>query len=307
MKITCPFYIKTSHFFSSFDYQHRNEIELTNFASFINISLLNKNISSISIDKLNEVFTLKINISEKIDIEKIRLLLLYISQKISFYLNLSEQAVNPHHGTFYFDIDLFEVNIDDVNFPIKMGMSSGVKFDISTLKLNSCKYPELLEYFYEGLRAELPRSKFFHWFLILEHLEYSERYKVKFASTPLFSEEDKNKIRALAETMEVNDKKDTILKIVGYKKRDKNRQTKLYEYLKDILGIDKIKLGIEIKEFNKSIVDNIIQTRHSLFHPGGNFDQIILWHNLYPLVVEILKKLIIDEFDINQNLGGNGT
>lgn len=302
--ITCPFYIKTSHDFSDFDFRHGNTIEVTDSTSFKNLKFSDINISSITIEKDGNNFLIKIVITERINNDKIKLLLFSIANRISFFMNLSEQAVNPHHGTFYVDMDLFKVNVIDSNRPpepsLKMGMKSGVKFNLSSIELEQNNHEGLLDLFYEGARSELPKSKYFHWFLIMEHLEKSENYKRQYESTDsLFSEEEKSEIKKFAETMDSDRKKDIILGALQPKYTKKNREEKMYHFLDKTLCINLIKVGIETKEVDKNHVKDIIGVRHSLFHTGKTLDEKILWFKLYPLVVEVLKKLIIDKVDIN--------
>jgi hypothetical protein len=315
MKISCPCSIKTSHNYSSFDFQHGNFIQSHGVLSLEKVDFLNLKISSLTIEKVSDKvkesnFVIKISLPESIDDQQIKFLLLSIAQQISFFINLSEQAVNPHHGTFYVDVDLFNVKIENLSskditggpfgLQVKMGMQSGVSFDLSSISLKSTKYQELVELFYEGTRSELPKSKYFHWFLILEHLECSNKYTEQFKQVNhVFSEQKQLRIRKVAAKCKSEREKNLILNILQPKYTLKNRHDKLYEFIVDTLNISSFKVGLKTEVIDKQTISEIVTTRHSLFHPGVSFNEAILWFKLYPLVVEILKKMIIHEIEIN--------
>lgn len=307
MKIHCPCTIKTSHHFSSFDFQHGNSIEARGTLSFTDLNFLNWKIFSITLEKgpdksKEDNFIIDITLPESIVGHEIKFLVFSIAQQISFLMNLSEQAVNPHHGTFYVDVDLFNLEIKDggPGISVKMGMQSSVNFDFSSISLRSTKYQGLLELFYEGARSELPKSKYFHWFLILEYLEYSERYRDKFKQeSHIFTEQEKLRIREVANIFDDERKKGLVLDALQPKYTVKNRQEKLYEFIVDILNITSVKVGLNIKDVDKQFVSEIVTTRHSLFHPGKAFDEAILWFKLCPLVLEVLKKIAIHGIEID--------
>ena len=72
----------------------------------------------------------------------------------------------------------------------------------------------------------------------------------------------------------------------------KNREEKLYEFIVDTLNITSIKIGPKTEAVDKQSISEIVTTRNSLFHPGKAFDEAILWFKLYPLVVEILRRMV---------------
>lgn len=307
MKISCPCSIKTSHHFSSLDFRHGNLMEAHGVLSLTNLDFLSWKISSITIEKERDKskgnnFIIEITLPELIDNQEIKFLVFSIAQQISFLINLSEQAVNPHHGTFYVDVDLFNLEIKNgrPEISFKMGMQSSVNFDFSSISFKSTKYQDLLELFYEGARSELPKSKYFHWFLILEHLEYSEKYKEKFKQeSHIFAEQEQLRIRELANIFDGERKKGLVLDVLQPKYTIKNRQEKLYEFIVDTLNITSIKVGLKTEAVDKQSVSEIVTTRNVLFHPGKKFNEAILWFKLYPLVVEILKKMAIQDIEIN--------
>jgi hypothetical protein len=308
MKISCPCSIKTSHNYSSFDFQHGNIIQTHGVLSLETVDFLNPKISSLTIEKVSDDikddnFVIIISIHESINHQQIKFLLLSIAQQISFFINLSEQAVNPHHGTFYVDVDLFNVKIENLSandFQAKIGMQSGVNFDFASIPLKSTKYQELIEFFYEGTRSELPKSKYFHWFLILQYLEYSKKYREQFRQAEhVFSAHEQVRIKKIAEKCRSKRKKDLILKIVQPQHTLKTRAGKLYEFIVDTLNINSFKVGLKTEKINEQAISEIVKTRNNLFHSGVSFNEAILWSKLYPLIVEILKILIIDEIKIN--------
>jgi hypothetical protein len=307
MQIICPCSIKTSHSSKYIDREFSNFIKITGNLSLKNVNISGLLLPSVAIEKKSDareddVFIIKLTLNETADYRQIATILLSIAQQISFFINLSEHAVNPHHGTFYVDIDLFNVHIeaDSGGIDDKLGMGFGVAFDFSTINFKPpIKYQLFFELFYEGSRSEMPNSKFFHWFLILEQLEYSQKYKTKFSQAPhVFSKEEQAKIRQIADNYTDGKKRNLILSILNPKYTVKNRPDKLYEFITDTLNIKSYRMCLETQDIDKATIADILKARHSLFHPGKSIDQTILWCRLYPLVIEIMKKLIIDEIDI---------
>lgn len=101
-------------------------------------------------------------------------------------------------------------NPDFLNSSIEITDSLAIR---STCRVNfnnsnviNIHYNEILDYYYSGLRAENEKSKFFHWFLIVEYLEGSNLYSKLFPSGTMFTEDENNAIKSLASQLS-NDKK----------------------------------------------------------------------------------------------------
>ncbi|WP_277850638.1 hypothetical protein [Moellerella wisconsensis] len=160
-----------------------------------------------------------------------------------------------------------------------------VKFNNSNII--NIHYSEVLDYYYNGLRAESEKSKFFHWFLIVEYLEGSDLYSRTFPSGTMFTEDENNSIRELASNFS-NDKKNALLSVLT--RTSEFRNQKLFKLLSelDIRELPHIK---GILPITLDTVKSVTTARNKLFHRGNEFPQDILWFALFPLVRLIIEKI----------------
>ncbi|OKQ17087.1 hypothetical protein [Vibrio antiquarius] len=130
-------------------------------------------------------------------------------EKISILLSsiLGFRELNPYYGMPFVTLDLHtffsrkegptsggELNLTD---SVKISSTTYVKF--SDYDFSSVQETDLLNHYYNGLKAEGEKSKFFHFFLILEILEGSDLYKKNFPDGTLFSEDEKVEIREFSQ------------------------------------------------------------------------------------------------------------
>lgn len=212
-----------------------------------------------------------------------------IVELLSSYLGIDE--TNGLYGTPY-----FKINYRSFDFKIKHKKKSRIDSSIScssygklsrpvSLSLNqdlSVQDKNLLKFYYNGLRANDPRSKFFHWFLLIEYLENTKQYKELFPKGSLFSEEEVSYVQSLSEKM-TGKQKAALNQALS--RTEKSRKEKLLCFLNHF-GINEIKN----EKFSDKEIDKILKTRNRLVHNGSTFNEGILWNLLFPLVSQIIKK-----------------
>lgn len=230
--------------------------------------------------------------------------------RLASYLSFvaAKNEKNGHYGTpfikVYFDTLKKETttienessitNPSDFNSPINISDSLSIKStnkvifnDDNVIKVS---YNDILDYYYNGLRAESEKSKFFHWFLIVEYLEGSELYSKLFPSGTMFNEDESNSIKDLANNFS-NDKKNVLLSVLQRTAEFRNQK------LLEILAKLEIKELINIKgsqAITLDVVKSITTSRNKIFHRGSEFPKDILWNSLFPLVTLIVEKIIKD-------------
>ncbi|SDX61901.1 hypothetical protein SAMN05421783_1433 [Thiocapsa roseopersicina] len=149
-------------------------------------------------------------------------------------------------------------------------------------------YHDLLRFHFDGLRAEHKKSKYFHWFLILEYLENSQIYKTQFSSNTLFDKHETAELSRVADKMSNEVKKSAVLKLLSRTKEPRNY--KLLRILNEI-GINSIRTdyGTKELEISEEIINKITKGRNALFHGSSEFPEHILWTILFPLVNQIAE------------------
>lgn len=163
---------------------------------------------------------------------------------------------------------------------------NGVKFNNSNVI--NIHYNEVLDYYYNGLRAESEKSKFFHWFLIVEYLEGSNLYSKLFPSGTMFSEDESDSIRYLACKFS-NDKKNALLSVLT--RTSEFRNQKLFKLLSH-LGMTQLASVKGEKPITIDVIKSVTTSRNKLFHRGNEFPSDVLWFVLFPLVTIITEKII---------------
>lgn len=199
---------------------------------------------------------------------------------ISFLMNKNEP--NPNFGTLFIELELSSFGRPGMGTSMEAILSGDIDFNAADL--NNMKYIDHYRYFYEGLKSNFWKSKYFHWFLILESIEQREDFRSRFEKDLLYNIEELDKIRQLANTMSDDRKKATILNNANRTKD--NRYQKLTKYLKDT-GITGFKAKEEEIQLTDDITKAIIDERNSLFHSGQS-NESILWEFLFPLVTKII-------------------
>lgn len=203
---------------------------------------------------------------------------------------------NPHLGTPYINLDLqtfrssITHNIDHIAF-----VNTQLVFNIrkKDLHVENIKKTDLLDYYCDALKAENDKSKFFHLFLIVEALEYSKEYKTMFPNGTLFSSEEKESIRGIAEPLS-NDKKNALLSCLSRTKQ--SRAEKLFIFINDVM-LKNISSKQQM-ELTEKIIKEIIASRNKLFHKSANLNQDLLYKVLFPLTSLIVNASINGILDL---------
>jgi hypothetical protein len=293
-KITCPFTLISSHKIEEVGFRGGNNIRLTipfKIDTPLGFTGINLEIDQLEEDKYNIVI-----ISNSLDTKEKQVRFLEkISEYISFLINRKEN--NPQYGSIFVNIEWFDFKAillqEDSNSFLSTAhltdfweISSTRPVTISHDDLSSATYNDLLQFYFNGLRAEHKKSKYFHWFLILEYLEKSGKYKNLFNDKKLFDEVEEQEIKNVAEKMNDPVKKGVILNLLSRTKEFRN--TKLLKMINclEITNYNSIGKHVEITE---EIVKTIINGRNALFHSGTKFPEPILWEHLFPLVTLIVE------------------
>ncbi len=196
---------------------------------------------------------------------------------------------NHYYGSPYIQVDWAHYYMNS-----KTGLSDYVHLSSKNFKNfddyipQKRPYPDISRFFYHGMKSNNIKSKYFNLFLILEFLEYSDRYKQLFSEKNLFDRQEKEKINALAASMESSIKKGVIKSILG--RTEKPRAIKLFELLHDI-GLESIDFLVVNSPLTIETVRKLIETRNILFHQGERIDENIIWGILIPLTRTIVEKI----------------
>lgn len=185
------------------------------------------------------------------------------AKKLESYLSLlfARFEVNPQNGLCYAEIDWETAKITgfcNSKIPRRWSMKTSQISELFWTQEQwnidgECDHIIFSSY-YEGIRANKVKSKYFHWFLILESLEKSKAYKKRFG-------------------------------------KSKARCEKLCEFLQ-LMEIGKYHFQNEEHTLSKEILDEIRKHRNNLFHEGEQCNEQLLWHHLFPIVRTIVDVLI---------------
>lgn len=173
---------------------------------------------------------------------------------------LSNSDVNPQSGFSYAEVDWFQFNpIELDNYSLQNARiytsstwTKIVTFNKEQWNIENEYNNVIFDNYYDGIRATHCKSKYFHWFLIIEVIERSKLYQRKFQEK-LF---DADELEAIAKQFE-NDKtkREAILGLTGRTK--KQRAAKLHELLREI-GVgsyqfrdEKHELSLETVKINR--------------------------------------------------------
>jgi len=294
-KITCPFSLTSSHEIQSIGFRGGNKLELS--TPFKKENPLGFNSTTLEILRLKEDKYNIVVISSVLDTEEKQIKFFeMVSEYFSFLINIEEK--NPHYGTIYINIEWFEftsILLDEVSSaepssPIHLSdavaLLSTRPFNLLDKDIAGATYNDLLSFYFDGLKAGHKKSKYFHWFLILEYLENSNKYRNLFNVNKLFDEDEIRLINDVAGKMSNSTKKGAILNLLSRTKEF--RDAKLLKMLNHLSINNYNSLGKCI-ELTEDTIKWIIQGRNSLFHSGSEFPDIALWAHLFPLVTLVVK------------------
>ncbi len=294
IKITCPFKLSRSHEIHEIGFRGGNNIELSvpfHIDNFFGKS--DNNLEIIELEKSK--YCIVINSKSLLKKDEQITFIEKVAEYLSFLINKGED--NPHYGTSFVKLEWFEfkavvIQENDEPFHDTLHISDALAISsIRTVTLEKEEvlrggYHDILRFYYDGLRAEHAKSKYFHWFLILEYLENSKKYKKLFNSNKLFDENEKIILKEVADKMSDGVKKGAILNLLSRTKEFRNY--KLFNLVQR-LGITKVTFVGKSTKISESIIKTIIDGRNSLFHSGKEFPEDVLWNSLFPLVTQIVE------------------
>lgn len=285
--ISVPVILKSSHDIQNIGFKGSNSMTITDQWIAISISKFGLIDSEISITaETSEKMKLIIKTDQEFESDnQIRLIVEHLIECLSF--QLSRDNKNSYYGTNFLDVEWHDLNIQvsgQLTISGALGIELSERKSLALLSTELLNYHEFVHYYFEGLKANNHKSKYFHWFLILEGLEHSKLYNRLFNEDKLFNHQDIEIIKKLTKSMDEDIKKSVVLGILSRTK--KSRKVKLYE----ILG------HIECLGENEVVEDigKIIESRNILFHQGQNFDHNILCNMLYPIITFVIEKLILN-------------
>lgn len=292
IKITCAFEFLNSHFIENIGFRGENKIELE--IPFIRKDFLVPGTSlEICKDESNYIFVV---ISDSLQSTADQIAYLDKAVEfISFVANRNEP--NPHYGNNYARIifgSFSAVQIDDFGKSLNGNYHISASCELTSNRivrlndepsLNGC-YHEIIRLYFNGLTEGNKKSKYFHWFLVLEVLEGSTKYKKMFGADKLFNEQEEYKIKNLANALDLNVKKNAILGLLSRTKY--SRVEKLLQLLEE-LGITSTFSCGQTTSITSNTIKIIVHGRNALFHTGSDFPEEVLWWNLFPLVTQVVE------------------
>jgi len=308
----CLFEVKSSHDVSSVGFSGSSNFVIENGISCACPFGLKNTL--IAIEKCNDSqYKLKIESYELVDqVSQIK----YLDDLSSFlsYL-IGKDEINGYYGTPYVHLRLesflcreevvqnHELNDNDIVIKDFLHISDSVSiqstrhFKFEDDSLAGAFNHDVVSVYRNGLKAESERSKFFHWFLILEFVEGTPLYFQMFPKGSMFNVEEVEKIRKLANTLP-NDKKGILLSVLS--RTSEYRGKKLSDLLNRI-GVSNISNTQGTHKVSIDTIKEIIGARNKLFHHGREFPTEILWLKLFPIVTAVVGKLIYERQCIEEN------
>jgi len=286
---TCPFSIIASHEILIRGFHGRNTVKL-NLPLEIDSPLGIVGTTLTISKKGNDEYSFLV-ISETLSTEELQTSFLEkITACISLRLGLEE--ANPHYGTLFVkpkwhQLENISVTPNGLMLSDSLSLKSVLTLDISEEHFFPLTHPDLLNFYYDGLRAEHLKSKYFHFFLVLEYLESSQKYRSLFGSSKLFDTAETERIEQLASQMK-STKKDAILKLL-LRTKD-SREAKLLAIIQSF-GIISITVLGQTKDVDLTMIKNITKNRNKLFHSGANFSADALWGELFQLATLVVAHI----------------
>ena len=299
MVINFPLIIKSSGGRIDVGTSMSNCVLFKNSACFREIFLFGAHILSVSINPRNIVVDKDFSITEKVDFcfevakgmtkeESID-----FARKVEGYftLLLARMNVNPQNGFNYAEVDWLNFYTTN-SFNDKVIRTTLLGNMTAQLELNREQWSVINEYdnvifsnYYDGVKANSCISKYFHWFIIIEVIEHSNRYKREFTEL-LFTASE---LDAVAKQFKSQSKSEAIKNLKD--RTVKSHKKRLYEILQAI-GVKEYSAYGEKHVLTEKTVGKIIDYRNSLFHRGKKFDEMFMWQHFCPIVREIVDLLL---------------
>ena len=299
MVINFPLIIKSSGGRVDIGTSMSNCVRFKNSGCFRETFLFGAHILSVSINPRNIFVDKDFSVTEKFDFcfemakSMTREESIDFAQKVAGYftLLLARKNVNPQSGFNYAEVDWLNFCTASSFNDKVISMTLSGKMT-AQLELNREQWNVTNEYdnvifsnYYDGIKANSCISKYFHWFLIIEVIEHSNRYKREFTEL-LFAASE---LDAIAKHFKSQAKSDAIKNLKA--KTVKSRKRKLYEILQAI-GVNEYSAYGEKYCLSLETVSKIIEYRNSLFHRGEKFDEKFMWQHFFPIVREIVDLLL---------------
>lgn len=299
--IECDLEIESSHGISEVGFEGGSVFKLVEGieSKRCPLGLPNTELEIIASDE--PVFKVKVNSFDLINQESQILYLGKLASYLSFVAAKDEK--NGHYGTPYISVKFgtfkttpVEVRSHEIidneailtsflRISDSLSIESTRSISFNHASIESIHHNELLDYYYNGLRAESEKSKFFHWFLIVESLEGSARCSEIFPNGTMFSNEEKESIKELAGSFG-HDKKNALLSVLT--RTSEFRNQKLLQFLAE-LDIKEISSMQGTHPITIDTIKSITSARNKLFHKGAEFPTNTLWFNLFPIVTQIVE------------------
>lgn len=287
--LTFSFEILISHKAATENYSGVSNFVFGEKYEYNDISFLGKDIKELKLNKTSDQkYKCLITFGQKLSEDQKKSFV----EKFSFLItHKMAPNLNHHYGSPYIQIDWANYYMSS-----KRGISDYVclnskdSINLDNFICYKKPLPEISRFYYYGMKSNNLKSKYFNLFLILEFLEYSDRYKQLFSGKAMFSAQEQEKIIELANSMKDSVKNDTLKGILS--RTQKPRAQKLLEILYDI-GIPTVDFFEETSTpLTIEIVRKLIKTRNILFHQGETIDENIIWGTLIPLTRTIVDKII---------------
>lgn len=210
---------------------------------------------------------------------------------------------NAQMGTPFIDVDLKSLSVklssnskeeNEWVFGGYTEAESHAYIELGDLKTDIDDKNGLLVFYRDGLKAESAKSKYFHWFLLLEYLEYTNLYCQLNPVGTLFSNEEREEVDQFSKGFD--DRKKAMFK----KMLDATHLGRPAKLLNVLNHIGLLKFTVHQHEYivDVELVKSLVDTRNRLFHRGASFDKDILWLKLYPLVTKVVEQLLFNKKEI---------
>lgn len=285
-----------SHEVLDVGFKGKNEIDLTvprKLQCPFGIKGLTVELEPIGKNKYNVIL-----LSELLDTQKMQVdFLEKFSEHFSFLINLKESS--PNYGNIFVKVEWNEFVVcqesktneafnDNVYASDSIGLKSTRPVNLDESDWQNTSYHDLHRFYFDGLRAGHKKSKYFHWFLVFEYLENSDKYKSLFNHNKLFCAEERQAISEMADTMSDDTKKGALKHLLSRTKEP--RSVKLLQML-EYFEIHSYRSMSTERELTEDIVKSIINGRNSIFHTGSDFPESTLWFDLFPIATLVVEKV----------------
>jgi len=274
-KITLRLQILFSHNIEHLNYQGCNEIKII----------------SDDDDNNQDYITVSQDFNDEVTENEIKTYFQKLCQNASIVLALKE--ANPHYGCPYFKVVFDSYKREYIPSHNENKINLGFEEFVSSVTTQRIQKKEILDFlkmqgndfcvesFYNGLKANSSKTKFFSFFVIIEYIENQDFFKKQYDSDKLFSSEDSKLINEMIKSFD--DRKKSVVRSI-LNRTQLSRAEKLYKYF------ESINLSyIQSKRITYEDIKCIIDQRNSLFHSSSTLNENILYSILFPLVSEYIK------------------